>query len=82
MKREITQKEQVFWCRYANALLARGIEGKSAEWLIRHALDFVYKGLGNVRLKSFSETGLKVYLDVIGRKVGFTAIKNEKLESY
>jgi integron integrase len=73
MKRKITQKEQVFWCRYANALLARGIEGKSAEWSIRHAQDFVYEGLGDVRLKSFSEAGLKSYLDVIGRKVGFEA---------
>ena len=61
----------MFWCRYANALLARGIEGRSAEWSIRHAQDFVYKGLGDVRLKSFSEAGLKSYLDVIGRKVGF-----------
>jgi hypothetical protein len=55
MKREITQKEQVFWCRDANALLTRGIERKSEEWSVRHAQDFVYNGLQNVRLKSFLE---------------------------
>jgi len=71
MKREITEKEKVFWCRYADALLARGIEGKSAEWHVRHAQDFIYEGLGNVRLKSFSMPGLMAYLDVIGRKAGF-----------
>ncbi len=71
MKREITEKEKVFWCRYADALLARGIEGKSAEWHVRHAQDFIYEGLGNVRLSSFSESGLTAYLDVIGRKAGF-----------
>jgi len=81
MKRKITEKEQVFWCRYADALLAKGIEGKSAEWHVRHAQDFIYEGLGNIRLKSFSMPGLMAYLDVIGRKPGLEAWQQRQVVS-
>jgi len=67
MKRKMSDKEKVFWGKYAECLLKYRVEGHNAEWHIRRAQGFVY-GLDGLKLNDVGSAYLDSYFDVIGRK--------------
>ena len=67
MKREMSDKENVFWGKYAEYLIKYRVEGHNAEWHVRRAQEFVY-GLDGLKLYDIDSAYFDSYLDVIGRK--------------
>ena len=68
MKREMSEKEQAFWGRYAEKLFKNRIKGHNAEWHMRRAQAFVY-GLNGLKLSKVDSAYLDAHLDDLGRKV-------------
>lgn len=66
MKRKMSDKENVFWGKYAECLIKYSIQGHNAEWQVRRAQEFVY-GLEGLKLNDVSSAYFDSYLDVIGR---------------
>ncbi len=63
---QMTERERVFWCDYANFVLSRNVSGHAAEWSVRYAQQFAY-GLDGVKLKDVDKAYLVRYFDELGR---------------
>ncbi len=62
----MTEKERVFWCKYADFILSRNVSGRAAEACIRHAQRFAYN-LGGVHLRDVDKAFLTAHFDELGR---------------
>ena len=69
----MSEKERLFWGKYAGCLLKYGVLGRNAEWHVWRAQDFAY-GLKGLKLNALDSAYLDSYLDVIGR--------NEEMEAW
>ena len=61
----MSEAEKRFWERYAGQLIARGVAGKKAGWLISRAQDFAYS-LEGKRLREVSEEDAERWLGELG----------------
>lgn len=66
VKRKMSEKETVFWARYAENVSNHGLTGHSGEWTVRRAQQFVY-GLQGCKLRDVDAAYLDRYLGVLGR---------------
>jgi integron integrase len=80
MKRSLSEKEQAFWARYAEALYRRKIVGKNAEWHVRRAQEYI-EGLDGKRLRTISAEDMDRYLDGIGRMDSLSAWQQGQIAS-
>ncbi|MBN1676850.1 MAG: integron integrase [Kiritimatiellae bacterium] len=62
----MSEAERAFWARYANALVFRGIVGRSGEWHLRRAQRFVY-GLEGKKLREVEAGFVDDYVAELGR---------------
>jgi hypothetical protein len=80
MKRRLSEKEQAFWARYAEALYQRKIVGKNAEWHIVRAQEYV-EGLNGKRIRTVSAEEMDQTLNRIGRMEGLSAWQQGQIAS-